>query len=109
MVCIFPKNIQTTQGNGAYYQPLQFPTGLPCTTGKSFSGRAVHLKVKRNNKQTGAITAGCAAVVKPSELTPAVSGLLAELFPKYLDPDLYRVVNGGVEETTKVSRILIII
>ncbi|KAF8531044.1 NAD-aldehyde dehydrogenase [Gautieria morchelliformis] len=51
---------------------------------------------------TGAIAAGCAAVVKPSELTPATSALLTELFPKYLDNDLYRVVNGAVEETTKL-------
>jgi len=50
---------------------------------------------------TGAIAAGCAAVVKPSELTPATSQLLAELFPKYLDQDLYRIVNGAIDETTK--------
>ncbi|KAF8472175.1 aldehyde dehydrogenase [Gautieria morchelliformis] len=51
---------------------------------------------------TGAIAAGCAVVIKPSELTPATSQLLAELFPKYLDPDLYRVVNGAVAETTQL-------
>jgi acyl-CoA reductase-like NAD-dependent aldehyde dehydrogenase len=64
-----------------------------------------HLRLK-GEQQTGAIAAGCAAVVKPSELTPATSALLAELFPKYLDNDLYRVVNGAVEETTKVSLIV---
>lgn len=52
--------------------------------------------------QVGAIAAGCPALIKPSELTPATSSLLAELLPKYLDQDLYRVVNGAVEETTKV-------
>lgn len=31
-----------------------------------------------------------------------MSSLLAELFPKYVDPSIVRVVNGGVEETTKV-------
>ncbi|KAL1734711.1 Aldehyde/histidinol dehydrogenase [Schizophyllum commune] len=47
----------------------------------------------------GAIAAGCTAILKPSEHTPIVSALFAELFPKYLDPDAYAVVNGGVEET----------
>jgi hypothetical protein len=42
-------------------------------------------------------------VIKPSELTPAVSSTLAELFPKYMDNELYHVVNGAVPETTKVS------
>ncbi|KAG8765794.1 hypothetical protein FRC12_007293, partial [Ceratobasidium sp. 428] len=49
---------------------------------------------------TGAIAAGCCAVVKPSELTPAYANLLAELLPQYLDPACYRVVNGSVPETT---------
>ncbi|KAN0138292.1 Aldehyde/histidinol dehydrogenase [Lactarius tabidus] len=50
----------------------------------------------------GAIAAGNACVLKPSELTPAFSALIAELVPKYLDPELYAVVNGGIPETTKV-------
>lgn len=50
----------------------------------------------------GAISAGCPAVVKPSEIAPAYAQLLAELMPKYLDPEAYRVVNGGVMETTKL-------
>ncbi|KAI5822244.1 ALDH-like protein [Schizophyllum commune Tattone D] len=47
----------------------------------------------------GAIAAGCTAILKPSEHTPIVAALFAELFPKFLDPDAYAVVNGGVEET----------
>jgi aldehyde dehydrogenase (NAD+)/aldehyde dehydrogenase (NAD(P)+) len=50
----------------------------------------------------GAIAAGNACVLKPSELTPAFSALIAELVPKYLDPELYAVVNGGIAEATKV-------
>ncbi|KAH7107928.1 NAD-dependent aldehyde dehydrogenase [Auriculariales sp. MPI-PUGE-AT-0066] len=46
----------------------------------------------------GAIAAGCAVVLKPSEHTPATSALLTELFPKYLDPDMYSIVNGAVTE-----------
>ncbi|KAF8524447.1 NAD-aldehyde dehydrogenase [Gautieria morchelliformis] len=50
----------------------------------------------------GAIAAGCPALIKPSELTPATSSLMAEILPKYLDQDVYRIVNGGVEVATKV-------
>ncbi|KAJ6521544.1 aldehyde dehydrogenase [Mycena vulgaris] len=50
----------------------------------------------------GAIAAGCCAVLKPSELSPHFAELLAELFPKYLDPAAYRVVLGGVPEITKI-------
>ncbi|TFY56737.1 hypothetical protein EVG20_g8816 [Dentipellis fragilis] len=50
----------------------------------------------------GAIAAGCAVVLKPSELTPAYSALIAELLPKYLDPEIYTVVNGAVPQATKL-------
>ncbi|KDQ07571.1 hypothetical protein BOTBODRAFT_38656, partial [Botryobasidium botryosum FD-172 SS1] len=50
----------------------------------------------------GAIAAGCAVVLKPSEQSSAVAALYAELFPRYLDPDLFRIVNGGIPETTKL-------
>ncbi|KAI6148774.1 Aldehyde/histidinol dehydrogenase [Pisolithus tinctorius] len=50
----------------------------------------------------GAIAAGNCFVLKPSELSPAVSGLIAELVPKYLDPDVVRVVLGAVPETTRL-------
>ncbi|KAG8981476.1 hypothetical protein FRB90_007225 [Tulasnella sp. 427] len=50
----------------------------------------------------GAIAAGCACVVKMSESTPSVSGLVAELFPKYMDQDLFQIVNGGIPETSKL-------
>lgn len=53
--------------------------------------------------QIGAIAAGNCFVLKPSELSPATSGLIAELVPKYLDPDVVRVVLGAVPETTKVT------
>ena len=41
-------------------------------------------------------------VIKPSELCPAVSGLYAELVPKYLDSETVRVVKGDVPVVTKV-------
>ncbi|KAG9524351.1 aldehyde dehydrogenase, partial [Aureobasidium melanogenum] len=46
-----------------------------------------------------AIAAGCTALLKPSELTPACSQLLYDLLPKYLDPAAYAVVTGGIKET----------
>ncbi|KAI0694298.1 aldehyde dehydrogenase [Cerioporus squamosus] len=49
-----------------------------------------------------AIASGCAAVIKPSEAVPHVNKLLAELIPKYLDPELYHVIQGGVAETSKI-------
>lgn len=50
----------------------------------------------------GAIAAGCTCVVKPSELSPTVSSLLADLLPKYLDTDAYAVVNGAIPETKRL-------
>ncbi|KAH9841000.1 aldehyde dehydrogenase [Rhodofomes roseus] len=49
-----------------------------------------------------AIAAGNTVMLKPSELSPASASLLADLIPKYLDPELVRVVNGGVPEITKI-------
>ena len=42
----------------------------------------------------GAIAAGNAVVLKPSEISPASARLMAELVPKYLDPDAFAVVEG---------------
>jgi len=52
----------------------------------------------------GAIAAGNCAVVKPSEISPNVSALLAKWVPKYLDPKAVQVVEGGVPETTALLR-----
>ncbi|KAI1502907.1 aldehyde dehydrogenase [Biscogniauxia marginata] len=48
----------------------------------------------------GAISAGCTAIVKPSENAPAVAMVMKEMIEKYLDPTSFRVVNGAVPETT---------
>jgi len=47
----------------------------------------------------GAIAAGNAVVLKPSEIAPATSSLLSELFEEYLDSSAVRVVEGAVPET----------
>jgi aldehyde dehydrogenase (NAD+) len=48
----------------------------------------------------GAIAAGNCAIVKPSELVPATSALLAARLPEYVDEECIHVVEGGVPETT---------
>jgi aldehyde dehydrogenase (NAD+) len=52
------------------------------------------------NPLVAAIAAGNCAVIKPSEMTPATSRLIAELVPRYLDNDCFAVVEGAVDETT---------
>lgn len=53
----------------------------------------------------GAIAAGCPALIKPAEQTPATATLMAELLPKYLDKTAYRAVLGAVEETTALLKL----
>ncbi|XP_020203974.1 aldehyde dehydrogenase family 3 member H1 [Cajanus cajan] len=48
----------------------------------------------------GAISAGNAVVLKPSEIAPATSSLLANLIEQYLDSSAIRVVEGAIPETT---------
>ncbi|KAI1104745.1 aldehyde dehydrogenase [Jackrogersella minutella] len=48
----------------------------------------------------GAISAGCTAVIKPSESAPATAMVMKEMVEKYLDPTSFFVVNGAVPETT---------
>jgi aldehyde dehydrogenase (NAD+) len=48
----------------------------------------------------GALAAGNAAVVKPSEVSRHTSAALARIVPGFLDPEAVAVVEGGVDETT---------
>ncbi|XP_072738605.1 aldehyde dehydrogenase family 3 member A2 isoform X1 [Ciconia boyciana] len=50
----------------------------------------------------GAIAAGNAVVVKPSEISENTARLMADLLPQYLDRELYPVITGGVPETTEL-------
>ncbi|XP_063151931.1 aldehyde dehydrogenase family 3 member A2 isoform X2 [Candoia aspera] len=52
----------------------------------------------------GAIAAGNAVVVKPSEVSEHTAKVFEELLPQYIDKDLYPVVNGGVPETTELLK-----
>jgi aldehyde dehydrogenase (NAD+) len=51
-----------------------------------------------------ALAAGNCAVVKPSEIAPKSSALMAELIPLYLDQRAVKVVEGAVEETTELLK-----
>lgn len=50
----------------------------------------------------GAIAAGNAVLLKPSELAAHTSSLIARLIPQYLDQSAVVVVEGGVPETTEL-------
>ena len=49
-----------------------------------------------------AVAAGNCAVVKPSELAPATSALLARLLPQYLDAQAVRVIEGDAATTQEL-------
>lgn len=48
----------------------------------------------------GAIAAGNAVVLKPSEVSPATSSLLAKYVEQYLDSSAVRIVEGAIPETS---------
>ncbi|KAK9266228.1 hypothetical protein L1049_012432 [Liquidambar formosana] len=48
----------------------------------------------------GAVAAGNAVVLKPSEIAPATSSLIAKLLEEYVDNSAIRVVEGAVAETS---------
>ncbi|EPS67420.1 aldehyde dehydrogenase, partial [Genlisea aurea] len=48
----------------------------------------------------GAIAAGNAVVLKPSEVAPATSSLLAKVVGQYVDNSAIKVIEGGATETT---------
>lgn len=48
----------------------------------------------------GALAAGNTVVLKPSELSMYTAQLLADLWPKYMDPATSAIVNGGIAQAT---------
>ncbi|MEZ4474083.1 MAG: aldehyde dehydrogenase family protein [bacterium] len=47
-----------------------------------------------------AVAAGNCAVIKPSEVAPHTSAVIARWLPEYVDPTCVKVVEGGIPETT---------
>lgn len=50
----------------------------------------------------GAIAAGNSVVLKPSEVAPKTSAVMARWLPEYLDSTCVKVIEGGIPETTKL-------
>lgn len=50
----------------------------------------------------GAIAAGNTAILKPSELTPHTSNLLAKIVGEAFEPEYIKVLEGGVETTSQL-------
>lgn len=50
----------------------------------------------------GALAAGCAVVLKPSEVSPNSAMVIENLVNGYLDTDMVKVVQGAVKETTQL-------
>ncbi|CAG8978165.1 hypothetical protein HYALB_00012027 [Hymenoscyphus albidus] len=52
----------------------------------------------------GAMAAGCTAVLKPSEVSPATAMVLQKIVQEYLDPSAYSVVNGAIPESNALLK-----
>ena len=53
----------------------------------------------------GAIAAGNAVVLKPSELAPSCASFLAETIRDYLDNSAVKVIEGGVDKGEKLLQL----
>ncbi|MFA7107165.1 MAG: aldehyde dehydrogenase family protein, partial [Candidatus Izemoplasmatales bacterium] len=51
------------------------------------------------------IAAGNCAFLKPSEISPNTSAILANLIPQYFNPDYIAIIEGGVAETTELLKL----
>ncbi|KXN70378.1 aldehyde dehydrogenase [Conidiobolus coronatus NRRL 28638] len=50
----------------------------------------------------GMVAAGNCVCFKPSEISPNTAALMKDLVERYLDPNAFRVINGGVDVATEV-------
>jgi len=96
-----PKIRKESKGVVLIFVPYNYPIFLLMSPIVSVITR-VKFTPSLTCSQAGAIAAGNAVCVKTSELLPATSSLLAELFPQYLDQDLYRVVTGDIPVATRL-------
>eukprot|EP01084_Bolivina_argentea_P230565 388962_1 len=80
------KIVYSPRGNCLIIGPWNFPTNLVLVP------------------LSGAIAAGCTAIIKPSEVAENVSILIQKLIPKYLDTRCYKVVTGAVPQTSALLK-----
>jgi aldehyde dehydrogenase (NAD+) len=96
---------------GSWTKPERVPTSVAGQPGRSLIYReplGVVLVIGAWNYPlqlvllplVGAMAAGNCAAVKPSELAPATSRLIATRLGDFVDPECVRVIEGGVPETT---------
>ena len=94
-----------------WMRPERVSTPLPLLPGKSWVLReplGVVLVISpwnyplllSLNPLAGALAAGNTVLLKPSEVAPATSAVMARLLPQYLDREAVAVIEGGVAETT---------
>ncbi len=50
----------------------------------------------------GAMSAGNTVIMKPSEISPATSGVIKQMIDEYFAPEYMVVIEGGVPETTEL-------
>lgn len=79
---------------------LYVPFVILMTSFSSFNPVLLSPKVLSVEPIIGAIAAGNAVVLKPSEISPATSSMLAKLLGEYMDVSAVKVIEGGVPETT---------
>jgi aldehyde dehydrogenase (NAD+) len=53
----------------------------------------------------GAIAGGNGCIIKPPDFAPATATLIHTLVPKYLDSDMYAVIEGGKDEATEILKL----
>ncbi len=51
-----------------------------------------------------AIAAGCTVILKPSEIPSHSSAIMAKIINENFNPDFFKVIEGGVEETTELLK-----
>lgn len=107
-----PKVRKEPKGTVLIIFPFNFPLFLgvvPLVCRVLFLPLFVYVDILHIYFQVAAIAAGNTVLFKPSEVSVATAALLEELIPKYLDPDIVQVVQGAVEETTKVRSITYVV
>ncbi|KAJ1386632.1 Aldehyde/histidinol dehydrogenase [Sesbania bispinosa] len=100
-ISIISRDCVRTTGSCVGYLTMELSfQKLAKVSGRYMPKLSINLNLLSLDPIIGAISAGNAVVLKPSEIAPATSSLLANLLKNYLDNSVIRVVEGAVPETT---------